>query len=83
MIRYKKEVIMQTWVINSGSKCPKINKNHKTQKMFRLGISFGRNDFNLEGHLQVGFNSKTIKNYKPVDNTEQDCEILLKLKHLF
>ena len=36
--------------------------------MFRLGISFGRNDLNLEGHLQMGYNSKTVKNYKPVEN---------------
>ena len=35
--------------------------------MFRIGISIGRNDLNVEGHLQMGYNSKTIKNYnKPV-----------------
>ena len=33
--------------------------------MFRFGISFGRNDLNLEGHTQMGYNSKTIKNYGP------------------
>ena len=43
------------------------NKNHNRQKMFRLGISFGRNDLNLEGHLQMGYNSKTIKNYGIVE----------------
>ena len=52
---------------HSVSKNPKINKNHNRQKMFRVGISVGRNDLNLEGHLQMGYNSKTIKNYKPVD----------------
>ena len=36
--------------------------------MFRIGISVGRNDLNLEGHLQMGYNSKTLKNYKPVEN---------------
>lgn len=36
--------------------------------MFRIGISFGRNDLNLEGHLQMGYNSKTVKNYKPLEN---------------
>ena len=36
--------------------------------MFRFGISFGRNDLNLEGHLQMGYNSKTVKNYKPAEN---------------
>ena len=52
---------------HSGSKNPKINKNHNRQKMFRIGISIGRNDLNVEGHLQMGYNSKTIKNYnKPV-----------------
>ena len=37
--------------------------------MFRIGISVGRNDRNVEGHLQMGYNnSKTIKNYnKPVE----------------
>ena len=53
---------------NNNSKGDKIkrDKNHNTQKMFRLGISFGRNDLNLEGHLQMGYNSKTIKNYRPI-----------------
>ena len=35
--------------------------------MFRIGISVGRNDLNLEGHLQMGYTSKTIKNYKPTE----------------
>ena len=52
----------------SASKSPKVNKNHNRQKMFRIGISIGRNDLNVEGHLQMGYNSKTIKNYnKPVE----------------
>ena len=36
--------------------------------MFRIGISVGRNDLNLEGHLQMGYNSKILKNYRPVEN---------------
>ena len=53
---------------HSASKNPKINKNHNRQKMFRIGISIGRNDLNVEGHLQMGYNRKTIKNYnKPVE----------------
>ena len=52
----------------SGSKNPKTNKNHNRQKMFRIGISVSRNDLNVEGHLQMGYSSKTIKNYtKPVE----------------
>ena len=35
--------------------------------MFKFGVSFGCNDLNLEGHLQMGYNSKTIKNYGPID----------------
>jgi hypothetical protein len=55
-----------------GSGCSKSDKikrdkNHNQQKMFRFGISFGRNDLNLEGHLQMGYNSKTIKNYGPIE----------------
>ena len=49
------------------SKSDKIkrDKNHNRQKMFRLGVSFGHNDLNLEGRIQMGYNSKTIKNYGP------------------
>ena len=53
---------------NSKGHNPKINKNHNRQKMFRFGISFCRNDLNLLGHLQIGYHSKTVKNYKPVEN---------------
>ena len=35
--------------------------------MFKFVVSFGRNDLNLEGHLQMGYNSKTINNYSPID----------------
>ena len=51
------------------SKSDKIkrDKNHNRQKMLKFGIRFGRNDLNLEGHLQMGYNSKTIKNYGPID----------------
>ena len=53
---------------HSASKNQKINKNHNRQKMFRIGISVGRNDLNLEGHLQMGYSSKTIKNFnKPIE----------------
>jgi hypothetical protein len=45
----------------------KRNKDHNRQKMFRFGISFGRNDLNLEGHFQMGYNSKTIMNYGPIE----------------
>ena len=41
----------------------KRNKNHQRHKMFRMGLSFGRNDLNFEGHVQIGYNSKTVKNY--------------------
>ena len=56
----------------------KRDKNHNRQKMFRLGISFGRNNLNLEGHLQAGYTSKTVKYYGPVavkavtDNTVEE-----------
>ena len=46
----------------------KRNKNHNRQKMFRFGVSFGRNDLNLEGHLQMGYHSKTIKSYGCIEN---------------
>ena len=36
--------------------------------MFRFGVSFDRNDINLEGHLQIGYNSKTIENYGHIND---------------
>ena len=59
---------------SSQSKSGKVkrNKNHNRQKMFRFGISFGRNDLNLEGHIQMGYNSKTIKKYSCVEQLKND-----------
>ena len=57
---------------HSASKNLKINKNHNKQKMFRIGISVGRNDLNLEGHVQVGYCSKTVKNYNPIEKTQEN-----------
>ena len=37
--------------------------------MFRIGISAGRNDLNLERHVQVGYCSKTVKNYNAIEKT--------------
>ena len=59
---------------HTASKNPKINKDHKKQKMFRIGISVGRNDLNVEGHLQAGYSSKTIKNYRPIENAPTNDE---------
>ena len=43
--------------------------------MFRIGIS--RNDLNVEGHLQMGYNSKTIKNYnKPVETQPVETQLV-------
>jgi hypothetical protein len=35
--------------------------------MFRIGMSAGRNDLNREVHVQVGYCSKTIKNYESTE----------------
>ena len=43
--------------------------------MFKFGVSFGRNDLSLEGHLQMGYNSKTIKNYGSIDKQLNPPEI--------
>ena len=51
---------------HSKNERSKRDKNHNRQKMFKFGISFGRNDLNLEGHVQMGYNSKTIKSYGPI-----------------
>ena len=60
---------------HSGSKNPKINKNHDKQKMFRIGISVGRNDFTLEGHFQLGYHGKTVKNYTVVEKYSPPIEV--------
>ena len=57
---------------HSASKKSKINKNHNKQKMFIIGLSGGRNDLNLEGHVQVGYCSKTVKNYNPIEKTQDN-----------
>ena len=54
-----------------ASKNSTINKNHNKQKMFRIGISAGRNDLNLEGHVQLGYCSKTVKNYNRIEKTQE------------
>ncbi len=58
----------------TSSKNPKINKDHNKQKMFRIRLSVGRNDLNVEGHLQARYSSKTIKNYKPIENASTNDE---------
>ena len=60
---------------HSGSKNAKINKSHDKQKMFRIGISVGRNNVTLEGHFQLGYHGKTIKNYTPVENHSPSIEV--------
>ena len=44
--------------------------------MFRTGLSTGRNDLNVGGHLQMGYNSKTIKNYnKPIETQPVQTQV--------
>ena len=68
---------------HSVSKNPKINKNHNRQKMFKIGISIGRNGLNVEGHLQMGYNSKIIKNYNKPIETQPDETQLVETHSLF
>ena len=45
--------------------------------MFRIGISIDQNDLNVEGHLQMGYNSKTIKTYnKPVEAQPDETQLV-------
>ena len=45
--------------------------------MFRTVISIGRNDLNVDEHLQMGYNSKTIKNYnKPVETQPVQTQLV-------
>ena len=43
--------------------------------MLKIGLSVGRNDLTLEGHFQLGYHGKTIKNYTPVENHSPVIEV--------
>ena len=67
----KYNVCYFNWVLPSKEDGEiKRNKNHQRHKMFRLGLSFCKNEINLEGYVQMGYNSKTIKNYIDVPKLE-------------
>jgi len=56
---------------HASSKNPRLNKDHNKQKMLKIGVSVGRNDLNLEGNVQMGYTSKTLKNYKPIEEPNE------------
>ena len=45
----------------------KINKDGEKQKVFKVGLSFGRNDLKVEGNFQAGYHSKVKRKYVTVD----------------
>ena len=45
----------------------KFNKEGEKQKIFKVGLSFGRNDLKIEGNFQTGYHSKIYKKYIAVD----------------
>ena len=45
----------------------KFNKQGEKQKIFKVGLSFGRNDLKKEGNFQTGYHSKINKKYVAVD----------------
>ena len=45
----------------------KFNKQGEKQKIFKVGLSFGRNDLKIEGNFQTGYHSKINKKYVAVD----------------
>ena len=45
----------------------KFNKKGEKQKIFKVGLSFGRNDLKIEGNFQTGYHSKIDKKYVAVD----------------
>ena len=52
----------------------KFNKEGEKQKIFKVGLSFGRNDLKIEGNFQTDYHSKINKKYIAVDGI---CEPLL------
>ena len=46
--------------------------------MFKFGLSIGRNNLTLKGHVQTGYVSKAIKNYR----VSQNNELSLKFKRI-
>ena len=45
----------------------KFNKEGEKQKIFKVGLSFGRNDLKIEGNFQTGYHSSINKKYVAVD----------------
>ena len=45
----------------------KFNKEGEKQKIFKVGLSFGRNDLKIEGNFQTGYHSKINKKYIAAD----------------
>ena len=52
----------------------KFNKEGEKQNIFKVGLSFGRNDLKIEGNFQTGYHSKINKKYIAMDGI---CEPLL------
>ena len=54
----------------------KYNKEGEKQKIFKVGLSFGRNDLKVEGNFQTGYHSKINKKYVAVDGEPETREPL-------
>ena len=54
----------------------KFNKEGEKQKIFNVGLSFGRNDLKVEGNFQTGYHSKINKKYVAVDGEPETREPL-------
>ena len=54
----------------------KFNKESEKQKLFKVGLSMGRNDLKVEGNFQAGYHSKIDKKYTAVDAICKPLSIL-------
>jgi hypothetical protein len=59
----------------------KYNKNHKSRKMFNLGIGIERGDITISAHTQIGYASTTVKKYdKQNDENTKETSVVVSNK---
>ena len=66
--------------MGSKSSKKKFNKEGEKQKIFKVGLSFGRNDLKIEGNFQAGYHSKIDKKYVAVDGICEPLSILPEIR---
>ena len=80
VIILQKRINLPTANMGSRPSKRKYNKEGHKQKLYKIGLSLGRNQLKVEGNFQFGYHSEIDKKYEAVDakflSQEEDiCEI--------